>query len=171
MLISLSMLFYVISMQQGRMNQGNLVRIIPYTRDAFNPFVLKHLLGQRESISVFGTDYPMFDGTCIRDYIHVTDLAGAHILALDTLLESHDTHICETYNLGNGQGYLVREIIKKCEQVTGKTANITYTERRPGDPAILVASAQKIKKALGWKMVYTLEDIIRTVWYWHKKNT
>jgi UDP-glucose 4-epimerase len=134
------------------------------------PLVLKHLLGQRESISVFGTDYPTFDGTCIRDYIHVTDLARAHILALDALLESHDTHICETYNVGNGQGYSVKEIIKRCEEVTGKTANIKYAERRPGDPAILVASSKKIEKALGWKAVYTLEDIIRTAWQWHQGN-
>jgi UDP-glucose 4-epimerase len=134
------------------------------------PLVLKHLLGQRESISVFGTDYPTFDGTCIRDYIHVTDLARAHILALDALLESHDTHICETYNLGNGQGYSVKEIIKKCEEVTGKTANIIYTERRSGDPATLIASSQKIERALGWKAVYTLEDIIRTAWRWHREN-
>jgi len=132
------------------------------------PIILEHLLGKRESISVFGSDYDTPDGTCIRDYIHVTDLATAHILALEALLSGKKT--TATYNLGNGLGYSVKEVIETCEKVTGKKANVIMSERRAGDPARLVASSEKIFNELGWKAKYSLEDIISTAWKWHSKN-
>ncbi|MBW7650380.1 UDP-glucose 4-epimerase GalE [Anoxybacillus sp. ST4] len=132
------------------------------------PLILQHLLGLRDKISVFGTDYDTPDGTCIRDYIHVTDLAEAHILALHALLA--DEKKTAVYNLGNGLGYSVKEVIDMCERVTGKKATIEYTERRPGDPARLVASSEKIARELGWKATRSLEDIIKTAWNWHNKQ-
>lgn len=132
------------------------------------PIILKHLVGQRESISVFGSDYPTPDGTCIRDYIHVTDLASAHILALEALLSGQKE--TATYNLGNGLGYSVKEVIETCEKVTGKKANVIMSERREGDPARLVASSDKIYHELGWKAKYTLEQIISSAWKWHSKQ-
>ncbi|SFA55969.1 UDP-galactose 4-epimerase [Anoxybacillus pushchinoensis] len=133
------------------------------------PLILQHLLGMCDKISVFGTDYDTPDGTCIRDYIHVTDLAEAHILALHALLS--DEKKTATYNLGNGLGYSVKEVIDMCERVTGKQATIEYTERRPGDPARLVASSEKIARELGWKATRSLEDIIASAWRWHEKHT
>lgn len=132
------------------------------------PLVLQHLLGQRDSISVFGSDYPTPDGTCIRDYIHITDLASAHILALASLLENGDLN--KTYNLGNGKGFSVNEIIETCERITERKANIIFTDRREGDPAQLIASSQKIYEELGWETKYSLEQIIETAWNWHQKN-
>lgn len=129
------------------------------------PIILQHLLGQRDKISVFGTDYETPDGTCVRDYIHVTDLADAHILAYEGLVSGNVSN--EVYNLGNGAGYSVKEVIEVCEQVSGKSAIIEYADRRPGDPAILVASSAKIEKALGWKPKYQLEEIIQSAWKWH----
>lgn len=132
------------------------------------PIILQHLGGQRDSISVFGTDYDTPDGTCIRDYIHVTDLAKAHLLALEALLSS--TIETATYNLGNGNGYSVKQIIETCELVTGKKANVQYAERRAGDPAKLVANADKIYAELGWKTQSDIQDIIKSAWTWHKKQ-
>jgi UDP-glucose 4-epimerase len=132
------------------------------------PLILQHLLGMRDKISVFGTDYDTPDGTCIRDYIHVTDLAEAHILALHALLS--DKKKTATYNLGNGLGYSVKEVIDMCERVTGKQATIEYTARRPGDPARLVASSENIARELGWQATRSLEDIIASAWRWHKKD-
>ncbi|PGZ91707.1 UDP-glucose 4-epimerase GalE [Bacillus sp. AFS029533] len=132
------------------------------------PLVLQHLLGQRESISVFGSDYPTPDGTCIRDYIHITDLASAHILALASLLENGELN--NTYNLGNGKGFSVNEIIQTCERIADKNANVIFTDRREGDPAQLIASSQKIYEELGWETKYSLEQIIETAWKWHQKN-
>ncbi|UPO87234.1 UDP-glucose 4-epimerase GalE [Niallia sp. Man26] len=131
------------------------------------PIILQHVLGQRESISVFGTDYPTEDGTCIRDYIHVTDLAAAHIKAVEALLDGSKQ--AETYNLGNGVGYSVKEVIETCEKVTGKQANVVLAERRAGDPARLIASSSKIYEDLGWKAERGLETIIESAWDWHKK--
>lgn len=131
------------------------------------PIILQHLLGKRESITVFGNDYDTPDGTCIRDYIHVTDLAAAHIFALDSLLTGKKS--TATYNLGNGLGYSVKEVIETCEKVTGKKANVIIGERRAGDPARLVASSDKIFNELGWKAQYSLEDIIASAWKWHTK--
>ncbi|MGG3841562.1 UDP-glucose 4-epimerase GalE [Anoxybacillus kestanbolensis] len=133
------------------------------------PLILQHLLGMRDKISVFGTDYDTPDGTCIRDYIHVTDLAEAHIIALHALLSNEKK--TATYNLGNGLGYSVKEVIDMCERVTGKQATIEYTERRPGDPARLVASSEKIARELGWKATRSLEEIIASAWRWHEKHT
>lgn len=132
------------------------------------PIVLEHLLGKREEISVFGSDYNTIDGTCIRDYIHVTDLANAHILAMNMLLAEDKK--CATYNLGNGRGFSVKEIIETCEMVTGIKAKINYVERRPGDPAQLIASSAKIKSELGWVPQFSLEKIIESAWKWHKGN-
>lgn len=131
------------------------------------PIILQHLLGQRESISVFGTDYPTEDGTCIRDYIHVTDLAAAHIKGVEALLDGSKQ--AETYNLGNGVGYSVKEVIETCENVTGEKANVVLADRRAGDPARLVASSNKIYEDLGWKAERGLESIIQSAWEWHKK--
>jgi UDP-glucose 4-epimerase len=131
------------------------------------PIILQQLLGEREKISVFGTDYDTPDGTCIRDYIHVTDLAKAHILSLEALLKG--TLKTATYNLGNGLGYSVKEVIQTCENVTGIKANIEYADRREGDPARLVASSQKIYEQLGWKAERSLKEIISSAWKWHKK--
>lgn len=126
--------------------------------------ILQRLLGEREKISVLGTDYDTRDGTCIRDYIHVIDLAEAHIhiKALDALLaDIVDTAL---YNLGNGKGYSVKEVIKTCESVTGRKAVIEYTDRRPGDPARLVASSDKIFSELGRKVSRGLNEIIESAW-------
>ncbi|MGE7768230.1 UDP-glucose 4-epimerase GalE [Peribacillus sp. NPDC096540] len=132
------------------------------------PIILQHLLGQREKISVFGTDYDTPDGTCIRDYIHVTDLAKAHILALNALLSGKKN--TAIYNLGNGRGFSVKEVIDTCEKVTGIKSKIEYTDRRPGDPARLVASANRIYEDLGWKAAISLEEIIGSAWKWHKSQ-
>mgnify|MGYP001108151736 CR=1 FL=1 len=132
------------------------------------PIILQQLLGTREKISVFGSDYDTADGTCIRDYIHVTDLAQAHILALEALLSGEKS--TETYNLGNGLGYSVKEVIETCERVTGIKANVEMAERRAGDPARLVASSQKIYQELGWKAELSLEKIIADAWNWHQNQ-
>jgi UDP-glucose 4-epimerase len=130
------------------------------------PIVLQAALGKREKVIVFGNDYPTPDGTCVRDYIHVTDLAQAHILALKALdLGSR------TYNLGNGNGYSVMEVIKTAEEVTGKKINFEIGPRRPGDPAVLIASSDTLKAELGWKPRYgALRDIISTAWEWHRTH-
>ncbi|MBK5484892.1 UDP-glucose 4-epimerase GalE [Peribacillus sp. TH16] len=132
------------------------------------PIILQHLLGQREKISVFGTDYDTPDGTCIRDYIHVTDLAKAHILALHALLSGKKK--TAIYNLGNGRGFSVKEVIDTCEEVTGIKSKTEFSDRRPGDPARLVASANKIYEDLGWKASISLEEIIESAWKWHKNQ-
>ncbi|MEH7416524.1 UDP-glucose 4-epimerase GalE [Neobacillus drentensis] len=132
------------------------------------PIILQQLLGTREKISVFGSDYDTEDGTCIRDYIHVTDLAKAHILALEALLSGEKT--AETYNLGNGHGYSVKEVIETCERVTGIKANVEMADRRAGDPARLVASSNKIFMELDWKAERNLEKIIADAWKWHQNQ-
>lgn len=132
------------------------------------PLVLKTALGIREKISIFGNDYPTKDGTCVRDYIHVTDLAQAHILALDALENGANSAV---YNLGNGNGFTVKEVIEVAEKVTELNINKEIAARREGDPAILVASSDRIKEELGWKPQYSsLEKIIETAWQWHKNN-
>jgi len=132
------------------------------------PLVLEVALGRRENIKIFGTDYPTSDGTCIRDYIHVSDLSGAHLLALEFLLSGGDSDV---YNLGNNRGFSVREVIELARKVTGKTIPAIETDKRPGDPAILIASSEKIKENLGWKPEYEdLETIIQTAWKWHQKE-
>lgn len=125
------------------------------------PIIMRVALGKIKEVEVFGTDYPTKDGTCIRDYIHVSDLAKAHVLALKK------TGI---YNLGSENGYTVKEVIKTAREVTGKEIPVKESARRPGDPAILVASSEKIKRELGWNAKYGLKDIISSAWEWHKKN-
>jgi UDP-glucose 4-epimerase len=128
------------------------------------PNVLKVPLGQAPHCEIYGTDYPTPDGTCIRDYIHIVDLAQAHILAMQPGKQGF-------FNLGNGEGYSVREVIKMCEKVSGKTIKAIEKPRRPGDPPRLVAGAQKAVTELGWKPKYAkLEDIVSTAWEWHKAN-
>lgn len=132
------------------------------------PLVLKTALGQRESVHVFGDDYPTKDGTCIRDYIHVQDLAQAHLLALERLLDGRPGG---KFNLGNGEGYSVKEIIEVARQVTGRPIHETIKVRRPGDPAILVGSSTRAINELGWKPQFPeLHTIIDTAWAWHKNN-
>jgi UDP-glucose 4-epimerase len=142
------------------------------------PLVLDVAVGRRDSIKIFGDDYPTPDGTCIRDYIHVSDLADAHLLALQALqnnLEavskpSYDFRSL-IYNLGNGKGFSVREVIESARRVTGHPIPVEVHPRRAGDPAILVASSEKAIRELAWKPRYTqLDDIIRTAWIWHQKR-
>jgi UDP-glucose 4-epimerase len=131
------------------------------------PLVLDVALGRRAAIKVFGNDYPTADGTCIRDYIHVSDLADAHLLALNAL-ERHDRVIC---NLGSGKGFSVQEVIESARRVTGHPIPVELQARRPGDPAVLVASSGKAIRELGWKPRYTdLDEIVRTAWEWHQKR-
>jgi len=128
------------------------------------PNVLRVPLGQAAQCEIYGTDYPTPDGTCIRDYIHIIDLAQAHILALEPGKQGF-------YNLGNGDGYSVRQVIQTCEKVTGQKIPAAEKPRRPGDPPKLVASAGKAMRELGWKPKYQkLEDIVATAWAWHRKH-
>ena len=129
------------------------------------PLILLTAMGQREAISIFGTDYPTPDGTCIRDYIHVTDLARAHVLGLQYLLEGGTTQV---FNLGNGNGFSVKEIIQAAEVVTGRDICVIEGDRRPGDPPILVGSATKAQSILGWQPQYPeIQDMLRHAWHWH----
>jgi UDP-glucose 4-epimerase len=131
------------------------------------PLVLQAASGERDSIAIFGTDYPTKDGTCVRDYIHVEDLAAAHVLALGAL-GSKDRLI---YNVGNGRGFTVREVIDVARHVTGKTIRAVEEPRRPGDPAVLVASSDKIKRELGWQPKRTdLHDIVQSAWEWRQAH-
>ncbi|WP_147945083.1 UDP-glucose 4-epimerase GalE [Microbispora sp. CSR-4] len=125
------------------------------------PNILKVALGERESVSVFGTDYPTPDGTCIRDYVHVADLARAHLLALDACTPGEH----RIYNLGSGTGFSVKEVVDVCREVTGHPIPTTVAARRPGDPAVLVASSEKIQHELGWKPAHaSLRDMVTDAW-------
>jgi UDP-glucose 4-epimerase len=132
------------------------------------PIVLQTALGLRPNLELYGTDYPTPDGTCIRDYIHVLDLAQAHLLAVKALAAGSPSQI---FNLGNGQGYSNRQVIAVAEAVTGKKIPVKESPRRPGDPAILVASSERIKAELGWKPKFPkLESIVETAWRWHRNH-
>lgn len=132
------------------------------------PLVLLTALGRRQSISIFGTDYPTPDGTCIRDYIHVSDLASAHVLGLEYLLKGGDSNI---FNLGNGQGFSVKEVIDTAKQVTGLPITVIESDRRPGDPPVLVGSAEKAAKILGWHPQHgKLSEILQHAWQWHQRR-
>lgn len=134
------------------------------------PLILDAALGRRESIKVFGGDYPTPDGTCIRDYIHVHDLAQAHLLALKAL-EDETRGGRLIYNLGNGQGFSVREVIETARKVTGKPIKVIEELRRAGDPAVLVASSEKIQRELGWVPQHAnLEEIVASAWEWHQQR-
>ncbi|MFB2624060.1 UDP-glucose 4-epimerase GalE [Methanothermobacter marburgensis] len=129
------------------------------------PIVLDAAMGLRDSVKIFGTDYPTPDGTCIRDYIHVMDLADAHWRALE-YLEGERSGV---FNLGNGNGFSVREVIETCREVTDASIRVVEDERRPGDPPELVGSSQRARKILGWRPVFTeLDEIIKTAWNWHR---
>lgn len=132
------------------------------------PLVLKAALGLLPQLEVFGRDYPTPDGTCVRDYIHVNDLAEAHVLALEAMTGGNGSKI---YNLGNGNGYSVLEVIRAAEAVTGRPIPVQYVARRTGDPAVLVAGAEKIKAELGWRPRFPgLPEIIETAWRWHSHH-
>ena len=129
------------------------------------PLILDVALRRRQSIKIYGQDYPTKDGTCVRDYIHVQDLAHAHLLAFNAL-QNQDRLI---YNLGNGVGFTVREVIDSARRVTGKPISVIEEPRRPGDPAVLIASSEKISADLGWKPQYTdLDQILASAWKWHQ---
>lgn len=131
------------------------------------PIILEVALGKREKLTIFGNDYPTKDGTCVRDYVHVLDLAQAHILAMQAL----DQRGSCTYNLGNGNGFTLLELIETAERVTGREIDYEFGPRRPGDPAILIASSEKIRRDLGWEPKYTtLEQIVASAWEWHKSH-
>ncbi|QEI40476.1 UDP-glucose 4-epimerase [Dolichospermum sp. UHCC 0315A] len=130
------------------------------------PLVLQTALGKRESISIFGTDYPTPDGTCIRDYIHVNDLADAHVLGLEYLLNGGES---EVFNLGNGNGFSVREVIAAAEDVTGMVISVQECDRRIGDPPALIGTSEKARKILNWQPQYPgIKDIVSHAWQWHK---
>ena len=131
------------------------------------PLVLRVPLGEPDSAQIYGTDYPTPDGTCIRDYVHIADLASAHLFALEGLQE----HDCLIYNLGSGNGYSVREVIETARQVTGHQIPVNELQRRPGDSARLVASSDKIKRELGWRPKHdNLREIISSAWDWHRSH-
>ena len=131
------------------------------------PVVLQVALGQRESITLFGGDYPTRDGTCVRDYVHIVDLAQAHILALDGI----DRLGSRKYNLGNGDGFTNLEVVQAARRITGHAIPCTIGARRPGDPAVLIASAKKIREELGWQPRYSsIDQIIGSAWEWHQSH-
>jgi len=129
------------------------------------PIVLQVALGQREKVTIFGDDYPTPDGTCVRDYIHIIDLAQAHILAMRALDQGS-----RKYNLGNGRGYSIKELIETAEAVTGRAIPYDIGPRRPGDPAILIASSETINHDLDWRPKYDLRAILESAWNWHVNN-
>ncbi|WP_089126575.1 UDP-glucose 4-epimerase GalE [Tolypothrix sp. NIES-4075] len=132
------------------------------------PLVLQTALGKREFISIFGTDYPTPDGTCIRDYIHVNDLADAHVLGLKYLLDGGDS---EVFNLGNGNGFSVKEVIETAKLVTGREISVKECDRRPGDPPSLIGSGDKARKILNWQPQYSsMKDILVHSWQWHQQR-
>ena len=131
------------------------------------PLILQVALGQRENIKIFGDDYDTPDGTCIRDYIHVSDLAQAHILALEALREQETLH----YNLGNGSGFSVKEVVETVREVTGHPIPAETTPRRAGDPAMLIADSRKVRSELGWDPQYPdLKSIVQSAWDWHQSH-
>ena len=147
---------------EGRLGEDH----IPETH--LIPLVLLTALGQRESFSIYGTDYSTPDGTCIRDFIHVSDLAQAHVLGLKYLLEGGETTV---FNLGNGNGYSIRQVLEAAEKITGRKISAVECDRRPGDPPELVGSSRKAQKILGWQPKYAdIEQILTHAWQWHMKR-
>lgn len=132
------------------------------------PLLLKHLLGETSSFTVYGNNYETPDGTCIRDFIHVEDIANAHLLALQ--LVRSETGYSEIFNLSSGRGHSVKELITLSEQMTGRQSMIQYVDRQVGDPAILIANSKKARMLLDWAPFYTIEDIIETAWAWHSEK-
>jgi len=133
------------------------------------PRILQVALGRAEHVSIFGTDYPTPDGTCIRDYIHVSDLARAHLLALGALTLEHSSPLI--YNLGNGRGFSVRQVVEVSRKVTGHPIPVIESPRRAGDPAVLIASSEKIRRDLGWQPRFPdLKSIVESAWQWHRTH-
>jgi UDP-glucose 4-epimerase len=133
------------------------------------PIVLQCALGQRDAVRIFGTDYPTPDGTCVRDYVHVCDLAAAHQLALERLL---DAGLGGTYNLGNSRGYSVMQVIEHARRITQQPVRTLATGRRAGDPAVLVADSALARRELGWRPAFeNLDDMLATAWRWHAKHS
>jgi len=131
------------------------------------PLIIKAAMGKNSEVQIYGTDYPTPDGTCIRDYIHIEDLCRAHLLALEKLDQSSEL----IYNLGNGRGYSVKEVIETVRKVSGKNFKVVETDRRPGDPPVLTSDATKAVTELGWKTEFPeLEKIITTAWHWHNEH-
>jgi UDP-glucose 4-epimerase len=133
------------------------------------PRILEVALGRRQQVNIFGTDYPTPDGTCIRDYIHVSDLARAHLLALEALALENSSQLI--YNLGNGQGFSVRQVIEVARKVTGHAIPVIESPRRAGDPAVLIASSEKIRRDLDWQPRFPdLKTIVESAWQWHRTH-
>jgi UDP-glucose 4-epimerase len=169
----LSWIYRVHGLRYASLRYFNVAGAIPDRGEAHEPeshlipLILDVALGRRQSIKVFGQDYPTADGTCVRDYIHVQDLAEAHLLAFQAL-EERDRMI---YNLGNGQGFTVRQVVESARRVTGHPIPVEEMPPRPGDPAVLIASSAKIEGELGWKPNYTqLDEIVRSAWQWHQQR-
>jgi UDP-glucose 4-epimerase len=150
----------------GAMPDGSLGEDFRYTLNLI-PLVMKAAVGKAPEVKVFGTNYPTPDGTAIRDYIHVLDLADAHIKALE-FLEANDR--TEILNLGTGRGSSVREVIDTTKRVSGVDFPVTYTERRPGDPVAVYADNTKARTVLGWEPQYGLDEIVETAWKWHSSH-
>ena len=131
------------------------------------PLVMKTALGQRDHIGIYGEDYPTPDGTCVRDYIHVKDLAQAHLLALEYLARGGESDV---FNLGSGNGYSVRQIIETARRITGREIRATAEPRRGGDPSILIASNKKAAERLGWHPALGLDQIVSDAWAWHSSH-
>ena len=132
------------------------------------PFITQTAIGLREQLSVFGDDYPTSDGTCIRDYIHVVDLAKAHVVALERLLQNKNSSNYETFNLGTGKGSSVLEVIHSFERVSGLKLNYKIADRRPGDIIAAYANTSKANNQLGWKAQLTLDDAMKSAWKWEQ---
>ena len=131
------------------------------------PLILDVALGRRQKIMIYGEDYPTADGTCVRDYVHVEDLAEAHLMAFEALAQGGQ----RIYNLGNGSGFTVRQVIESARRVTGQQIPVEVAPRRPGDPAVLIASSEKIGRELGWKPRHTdLDGIVASAWEWHQRR-
>ncbi len=138
-----------------------------YTQNLI-PLVMKAAVGCAPSVTVFGTDYPTPDGTCIRDYIHIVDLAIGHVKALEYIVRTDSS---TAYNLGTGQGYSVQEVIDATKRISGRDFKVEYGPRRPGDPVVIYADCSKAERELGWKAQYGLETILETAWMWHSKHS
>lgn len=131
------------------------------------PIILQAASGKRESIKIFGEDYPTKDGSCIRDFVHVNDLSSAHILALEKMFRTGES---DNFNLGSGEGFSVKEVIESARRITGRPIKVETAPRRAGDPAVLVADSAKARQVLGWQTLYNLDRIIQTAWNWELKR-
>jgi UDP-glucose 4-epimerase len=158
--------------EAGGKGSGNIVSGEAHEPEShLIPLILDVALGHRPAIKIFGDDYPTHDGTCVRDYVHVSDLADAHLLALQALETDRAAEQRLIYNLGNGAGFTVKEVIDSVRRVTGHPIPVQLEARRPGDPAFLIASSEKAIAELGWKPNYPqIDEIIRTAWIWHQKR-